>query len=89
METLSQIIASFDIFQVLVSAFPRIYNPIIHAFEGMFVMLYDLLRNIILVHPGLLAGMGFFLIGYVVYYLFLKMRRSALSSTVSSQSRFL
>ena len=67
METLSHILASFDIFQVIFSAFPQIFTPIIHAFTGMFFMLTDMAGKQFASHPGLIAGIVIFLMGYLAW----------------------
>lgn len=89
METLSHIIASFDIFQVILQAFPKIFNPIVHAFEGLFTALYHFVSNMIFVHPGLLSGIVIFLAGYLIYNRFQKNRKSATSSLPVSPRRSL
>jgi hypothetical protein len=66
METLSQILASFDIFQVILNAFPQIFNPILNAFESIYLVLLKDGRAIMATHPGLIAGLGIVLIGYLL-----------------------
>ena len=65
METLSNILASFDIFQVILSAFPRILNPIIHAFQGMFSMMADVAGKQFESHPGIISGTIIFFLVYI------------------------
>jgi hypothetical protein len=89
METLSNIIASFDIFQVLLQAFPKIFNPIIHSLEGLFTLLYNFVSNMISVHPGLLAGIVIFLAGYLVYNRLHRVRKPTTSSLPVSPRRSL
>ncbi|HNW74468.1 MAG: hypothetical protein PHP04_04685 [Bacteroidales bacterium] len=89
METLSHIIASFDIFQVILQAFPKIFNPIVHALEGLFTTLFNFFGNMISVHPGLLSGIVIFLAGYLVYNRYQKIRKSATSSLPVSPRRSL
>jgi len=67
METLSHILASFDIFQTLISAFPQIFMPIVHAFQGMFVMLSDIAGKQFASHPGLISGTFIFLFVYMTW----------------------
>ncbi len=64
METLSQIIASFDIFQIFINAFPQIFDPIVHAFQGIFNILFHFMKNMVTSHPGIISGIVIFLLGY-------------------------
>jgi hypothetical protein len=68
METLSNILASFDIFQVLINAFPLITDPIIHAFEQIFTVMFSHFKNLFLAHPGLSLGLVVFVTGYAGSY---------------------
>jgi hypothetical protein len=76
METLSHILASFDIFQTIISAFPQIFMPIVHAFQGMFVMLSGIAGKQFASHPGLLSGTFIFLFVYAAWTGLSKLRRS-------------
>jgi hypothetical protein len=68
METLSNILASFDIFQVLINAFPLITDPIIQAFEQIFTVMFSHFKNLFLAHPGLSLGLVVFATGYAGSY---------------------
>jgi len=89
METLSHILASFDIFQVLVSAFPHIYNPILHAFQGMFTMLTEMAGKQFASHPGLILGTVIFLLVYVTWSGVLKLRRTVFATRTPSPTHSL
>lgn len=65
METLSNILASFDIFQVLISAFPLITDPIIKSLEQVFTLLFSFFNKIILAHPGISMAILIFMAGYI------------------------
>jgi hypothetical protein len=87
METLSQILASFDIFQTIISAFPQIFQPIVHAFQGMFIMLSELAEKQFSSHPGLISGTVIFLFVYVTWSGLSKLRRTMVAARPgSSQS---
>jgi hypothetical protein len=79
METLSHILASFDIFQTILSAFPQIFQPIVHAFQGMFVMLSEIAGKQFASHPGLISGTVIFLFVYVTWSGLSKLRRTKVS----------
>ena len=87
METLSQILASFDIFQVVLSAFPQIFLPIAHAFEGMFIMLSDLAGKQFAAHPGLISGTVLFLFVYVTLTGLSRLRRTIVEARTASPAR--
>jgi hypothetical protein len=80
METLSNILASFDISQVLLSAFPQIFMPILHALQGMFVMLSEIAEKQFTSHPGLISGTIIFFLGYMSWTGIAKLKRSFLSA---------
>jgi hypothetical protein len=80
METLSNILASFDISQILLSAFPQIFTPVLHALQGMFVMLSEIAEKQFTAHPGLISGTIIFLLGYLSWTGISKLRRSFLSA---------
>ena len=77
METLSHILASFDIFQVILNAFPQIFMPVIHAFGNMFRMFSEIAMNQFSTHPGLISGTIMFFLVYVTYSGLSKLRHSA------------
>ncbi|MEI7725450.1 MAG: hypothetical protein WCK09_10125 [Bacteroidota bacterium] len=84
METLTHILASFDIFQVIISAFPHIFIPIAHAFQGMFVMLSDVAGKLFASHPGLISGTVFFLMVYGIWSGLSKLRQATTAFRVKS-----
>ncbi|MEI6433783.1 MAG: hypothetical protein WCP32_02985 [Bacteroidota bacterium] len=65
METLSNILASFDVFQVFFNSFQLIADPIAHAFQQIFATLYPFLKNMFSAHPGLTFGVIVFIFGYI------------------------
>jgi F420-0:gamma-glutamyl ligase-like protein len=75
METITNILASFDIFQVLLSAIPMITDPIVNALDQTFTILFDYFRKLFLAHPGLLMGVIVFTTGYLVVKLTEKIRQ--------------
>lgn len=85
METLSEIIASFDIFQVLLSAFPQIFNAIINTFETILSSLLTFFRSYILVHPGLISGVVIFFVVYLAYSRIVRLKKASISSPRSSR----
>jgi len=56
METLNHLIASLDIFQVLIQSFPAIVEPLSHGFQIMFIHLFTSLKNFTVMNPGLISG---------------------------------
>jgi Mn2+/Fe2+ NRAMP family transporter len=80
METLTHILASFDIFQVIIGAFPRIFIPIIHAFHNMFIMFSDIASKQFESHPGIISGTVIFLFVYVIWSGLSKLRHSMVSA---------
>jgi len=80
METLSNILASFDLFQLILTAFPQIFKPIINAFELIYRILFSYVENLVVVHPGLLAGFLIFFTGYMIYSRIQRLRKAAISS---------
>jgi len=89
METLSHIIASFDIFQVILNAFPQIFNPIVQAFQGIFLQLFHVMKPMVVAHPGIISGMVIFLLGYGAVKAIGKFRKVPISSPQPSQSQSL
>ncbi|MFZ4523036.1 MAG: hypothetical protein ACOYNC_15100 [Bacteroidales bacterium] len=87
METLSHIIASFDIFQVILNAFPGIFSPIVHAFQGMFTLFAEIAGEQFASHPGLISGTFIFLVGYITWSGLSKLRRVMVSSRQVSPSK--
>ncbi|MDP1620859.1 MAG: hypothetical protein Q8M08_00830 [Bacteroidales bacterium] len=76
METLSNILASFDIFQVIINAFPRIFQPLMDSLQGMFAMLYDFAAEQFSSHPGLISGTVIFFTVYAIWSGLSKLRRA-------------
>ena len=76
METLSNILASFDIFQVIISAFPQIFLPVAHAFQDIFNLLAGIAGEQFASHPGLIAGTAVFLTGYLSWTGLSKLKRA-------------
>ncbi len=64
METLSHILASFDIFQVIISAFPGLFAPLAHAFRDIYTVLCHSASEHFQAHPGILSAGIIFLAGY-------------------------
>lgn len=67
METLSNILASFDIFQVLLSALPRMFAPLFEAFRDMYTNLAGIAGEQFETHPGMVSGAIIFLAGYLAW----------------------
>lgn len=89
METLSHIIASFDIFQVILNAFPQIFNPIVQAFQGIFLQLFHFMKPMVVTHPGIISGMMIFFIGYGAVKAIGQFRKVPISSPQPSQPQSL
>ncbi len=79
METLSHILASFDIFQLLLNIFPQIFNPLAHAFEIIFGMLYNSAREVVSANPGLVSGILLFAGTYGIVTAILNRRKIRLA----------
>ena len=84
METLSNILASFDIFQVIISAFPHLFTPVVHAFRDIFTLLSDVAGEQFASHPGLISGTIVFLIIYVSWSGLVRLKRAFISARSSS-----
>jgi len=67
METITQILASFDIFQVLISAFPQIFLPLAHAFTSLFHIISETAAKEFASHPGIISGSLIFITIYVAW----------------------
>jgi hypothetical protein len=80
METISNILASFDIFQVIIDAVPLITDPIVQAFEQIFITLYAYAKNLFTSHPGLALGLIVFVTGYAGVNILKLFRRTFSSS---------
>ena len=87
METLSHIIASFDIFQVILNSFPGIFSPILHAFQGMFTLFAETAGKHFASHQGLISGTFIFLHGYITWTGISKFRQLMVSSRRVSPSK--
>lgn len=75
METISTILASFDIFQVLLSAFPMLTEPIGQAFDQIVSALSGFFRDFIVSHPGITLGIGALILIYTGFYALGEFRR--------------
>jgi hypothetical protein len=78
METLSGILASFDIFKVLFDAFPQVFNPLVQAFRLIFTLVTDIALEQFKTHPGLISGTVIFLIAYAAWHGVSFLRKKAL-----------
>jgi hypothetical protein len=67
METLTQILASFDIFQVLIAAVPHLFGPLWQAFVTIWETMARLTAEQFTSHPGLISGSILFLLTYSAY----------------------
>lgn len=86
METLSQILASFDIFQVLIAALPHLFGPLVQAFVTIWDTTARLFAEQFTTHPGLISGTILFLIAYSAYTAVSKLfRRRTAPATVPSR----
>ncbi len=88
METLSNILASFDIFQVFVSAFPMITEPIGHAFEQIFVTLSGFYKSLFVAHPGITLGIFVLTLGYASVYVLNGIQRFIVSKLRPSKQHY-
>jgi hypothetical protein len=75
METLSHILASFDIFQVIINAIPGMFAPLGHAFQTIFYTLRDLVGKEFITHPGLVSGTVVFIFVYLAWSGIARLRR--------------
>lgn len=75
METISNILASFDIFQVLLSALPMITDPLLNSFHLVFNIFSEYAEKMVTTHPGLTMGVVAFLFGYVTVQVINRLRR--------------
>jgi hypothetical protein len=67
METLSHILASFDIFQIFINAFPHIVNPIASAFTEIFGSLFGVAKRLVETYPGMVGGTLIFPGVYLIF----------------------
>ena len=89
METLSHILASFDIFQVFINAIPQIFNPLVHAFQSIFHLLLHFMKNLVGAHPGLISGVVIFLLVYSSVMGIRQLRKATISVPLASQQHSL
>jgi len=87
METLSHILASFDLFQVILNAFPGIFTPIIHAFQAMISQMFHLAVKLFVSHPGLTSGTIIFLCSYLTWLGISKMRKAIVPAHPTASDR--
>ena len=80
METLTHIIGSLDIFQIILSVFPQIFNPLAHAFQSRFIMLRDIAGEQFASHPGIISGTIIFSLAFAVYSGLSKLQRTIIST---------
>jgi hypothetical protein len=66
METIHHFFATFDIFSVLINAFPSIFNPLVHGFQSLFMMIFTSLKHIVTLNPGLICGTAFMSLVYLL-----------------------
>ena len=64
METLHHVFASFEIFSSIFNAFPSIFNPLIHGFQTLFILLFNSLKHIVSLNPGVISGTIFISLAY-------------------------
>jgi hypothetical protein len=79
METLSQIIASLDIFQVVINAFPSIFKPLMEGFETIFRLVFSSLSGLVKGNPGLTSGVVVFMIVYGFYSLMQRIKKARIT----------
>jgi len=53
METLFQILASFDIFQVILNSIPSIVDPIVKGFESIYHQIFPSIKNLVEHYPSM------------------------------------
>ncbi len=75
METLRQLLASFDIFSVILHAFPAIFNPLVHGFQSLFMLLFTSLKHLVTLNPGLISGTVFMSLIYLIVAGFSRLRK--------------
>ncbi|MEI7981030.1 MAG: hypothetical protein WCI71_05225 [Bacteroidota bacterium] len=75
METLNHLLASLDIFQVLINAFPVIVDPLVHGFQQLFTHLFTSLKHITELNPGLISGAIFTALVYGGFAMIQKVRK--------------
>lgn len=88
METLSNILASFDIFQVILSVFPDIFNPLFNALKGMVMTLVHTAGEQFTAHPGLISGSLIFLLIYLAWSGLTRKRQTAPVKQKTAQTTF-
>lgn len=67
METITQIIASLDIFSVLINIFPEIFNPIANAFESLFIQVYTSFEKLVALNPSIIFSILIFISAWGLY----------------------
>ena len=75
METITHYLASLDIFQILINAFPSIFNPIMHGFQRLFILLFTSMKHLVELNPGLIGGVLFISTVYIIFVLVQKLRK--------------
>lgn len=87
METITNIISSFDIFNLLVAAFPEIFNALTDALGYTYLLLADMIQGLFRSHPGLIMGTLVFLTGYMGWTALSVILRRKPGTVVSGVSR--
>ena len=67
METFFQILASFDIFQIILNSFPAIINPIIKGFESIYHQIFPSIKNLVEHYPSMTFGSLILILAYSGY----------------------
>lgn len=80
METIANILASFDIFPLLLHALVISFKPVADAFSQMGAAMLPYLREMVVAQPGLLSGIIVMTLIYSLYAMVKRMRVSAISA---------
>ena len=85
METFTHFLSAIDFTPVLIQVFPAIMNPLSHGFQSLFVVLFTSLKNILLLHPGLISGTFLISMVYIIYSLAEKPKKKVIPVTESNK----
>lgn len=75
METIVNILSSFDIFQILATVFSMVAEPVTASLQHTFTILFEYFRKLFLDHPGISFAMIVFIIGYITVSIAEKAKR--------------
>jgi hypothetical protein len=81
METLQHLLASLDIFQVIIKSFPVLFEPLFHGLQNLFILIYNSFKHLVELYPGLVSGSVFITLVYGIFSFFRRIGKSRITVT--------